>query len=139
MAHGYEEYMGMTYDTVDWPTSYGWAAGGMVSSLRDLTRWAEALYEGEVLAAGSLEAMLTPWIPYSEESGTAYGLGATILETPFGPAFGHGGGIYGYRTHMEHIPNADVTVIALVTTIGGDVTTLADLGYEAALGTKLYD
>lgn len=93
------------------------ASGNMTSSAEDLGRFAEALLNGNLLNAKTMQQMLTPQVqihtlhqfalakdePEGEEAkqvGLAYGIGWGLLtRTKFGPAFfkeGHGDGAQNY-------------------------------------------
>jgi D-alanyl-D-alanine carboxypeptidase len=82
--------------------SQAWAAGQLVTSPRDLSRFFSALLGGEVLGAAELKEMTTT-VPAAEGAttpGTEYGLG--LFRTPLscgGDLWGHGGSIHGYETY----------------------------------------
>lgn len=81
--------------------SWAGAAGGVVSTAKDWSRFLEALMSGKLLPAAQLEQMLTmvPADPANPAAG-AYGLGIGQIPTPCGPVYGHSGGIPGYRSDM---------------------------------------
>lgn len=93
-------------------------ASGLVSSLDDLVRWAQALFGGQV-AGGLGEAL--------PEDADGYGLGIGSRETSLGPAYGHlGGGAFG-QARLWHLPDQGITVVAWAgETTSPDLDTLTD-------------
>ena len=82
------------------------AAGALYSTTEDLLKWEQALFGGKLLAAGSLQKMLTP-----NKSDYAYGL---IVRAPKGrKEVWHNGGIDGFNTSMAYYPDSKFTVIVL--------------------------
>jgi D-alanyl-D-alanine carboxypeptidase len=81
--------------------SWAGAAGGIVSTARDWSRFLTALMSGHLLPRTQLRQMLT-MIPADPEHPTAgsYGLGLAKIPTPCGPVYGHAGGIPGYRSDV---------------------------------------
>ena len=52
-----------------------------------------------------------------EGSGVRYGAGVGIYEeTPFGPSYGHGGGIPGYTSSMRYFPDHRIAVAFQINT-----------------------
>jgi D-alanyl-D-alanine carboxypeptidase len=94
-AHGYE-LLGMPplADVSILSPSAAWAAGAMVSTAGDLARFYGALLGGDLLAPDLLASMTTAR-RVSKDFG--YGLGLARLTLPCGTAWGHDGGIPGYR------------------------------------------
>lgn len=82
-----------------------WAAGAMTSSVADLSRWANALYAGAVLAPESLAAMLT----FDRASG--YGLGTRTDTFELQRAVGHTGSLRGFTNAMWYMPDVRMTVV----------------------------
>ena len=111
-----------------------WAAGGMVSSARDVAKWCAALYGGSVLSPASLAQVIDfGYSPYAE--GT-YGLGTRYRVRNGRGMMGHTGSLRGFDAAMWHYPDSGVTV-AVVTNLGRvNVNPMADaladaLGAEA--------
>ena len=101
---------GEIMDSTDWNPSWAWAAGAMISDLRDLRRWAEIVATGALLSAQTQRERLTllpTGIP-----GTSYGLG--IFET--GGWIGHNGSIPGYQSVTVHLPARKATLVVLINT-----------------------
>jgi len=89
-----------------------WTGGGLVTSSRDLVRWACALYGGRAISAQALAAMLGSVAPKSGEPGrnVGYGLGVGKGAGDFGPEYGHGGWFPGYRTSFAYYADHGVAV-----------------------------
>ncbi|MFI8822687.1 serine hydrolase domain-containing protein [Streptomyces sp. NPDC053431] len=117
-AHGYSDQTltGATADTTDWNPSWAWAAGGMISNLRDLRRWAPVLATGELLSPET-QAQRLRTLP-TGFPGTTYGLG--ILKT--NGWIGHNGSLPGYETVTVYLPERKATLVLILTTdslVGG--------------------
>jgi D-alanyl-D-alanine carboxypeptidase len=93
--------------------SWGWAAGAMVSTTRDLNDFYAALLSGRLLPPGLLASMQST-VPENaaDPTGTGYGLGLVATRAPCGTAWGHGGGVFGYGTQALRLADGshEVTV-----------------------------
>jgi D-alanyl-D-alanine carboxypeptidase len=93
--------------------SYGWAAGGAISTAADLAIWMRALVEGKVLNADYQPQWLESPVPEdpSQPLGQKYGYGITTIT--FGPnsMYFHGGEMPGYNSFMGNDPVNDVTLV----------------------------
>lgn len=76
-------------------------AGSIVSTPSDLTKFAEALFNGKIISSKSVELMKT--------LKDNYGMG--LFVTPFGDkkSFGHTGGIDGFSSVFGYFPNEKVS------------------------------
>jgi D-alanyl-D-alanine carboxypeptidase len=102
-------------DTLSWARG----AGGMIGTTGDLTRWARALYSGELLPAEQ-QAELTSLVSTttgqpiertSPEDPSGFGLGvAQITAEPVGTFWFYEGGTLGFRTVHLHLPESGVVV-----------------------------
>lgn len=103
-----------------WDPGVEWAGGGLVSTSRDLAVWARALYEGQAMEGPYLDALLEG-VPIEPRSDAArYGAGVAIRNHgPFGPVWGHGGGIPGYTSSMRYYPEHGVAIAFQVNTEPG--------------------
>jgi len=70
-----------------------YSSGALVSSVRDLFKWDQALFNNEVLKLSSLDQILTP-----HEGEFGYGYGLSI-----GDSYSHGGSIAGYSTDRREL------------------------------------
>jgi D-alanyl-D-alanine carboxypeptidase len=94
-------------------TSWGWAAGAMVSSTADLARFYQALLGGQLLTPELLEQMRTTVDASQAGHGTRYGLGLEVLRPGCGvELWGHAGSLEGYQTTAFSTPNADRQLVA---------------------------
>jgi D-alanyl-D-alanine carboxypeptidase len=115
--------------------SYGWSAGGIVSTPTDLVRWIVALYGGELLSNPSLEAMTTPnGLPTPEQED--YGLGTVIEQDPGNglTLVGHTGGLGGYMTHAYYLQEKDVAVVVMSNWRETDLRAASNHAWAAVLG-----
>ncbi|MCC7141645.1 MAG: beta-lactamase family protein [Candidatus Eisenbacteria bacterium] len=114
-AHGYQDVEGdeALEDMTFLDPSYLRAAGGVVSTTRELTLVSRALWRYELLSSSSVQAMQQT-VP-TEQPFATYGLGLTVL---FGSYYGHAGIVPGYTSGLFYWPEEDVTV-ALAINQGG--------------------
>lgn len=94
------------------PSSY-WAAGAIISSAPDLSRFYRALMTGRLLTPSMLRAMKTtvPTDP-TNPSGPGYGLGILRLPTSCGTNWGHDGAVPGgYQDEAFWNERTDRTVV----------------------------
>ena len=82
-----------------------WAAGAMASTPSDLSRWAHALYGGQLLSAELTAEMMA----YRLDD--EYGLGMRTRVFHGRRAVGHLGGIRGFENAMWYFPDTDVTIV----------------------------
>jgi len=111
VVHGYT----MGFDGTDYHGSQAWAAGGIVSTVHDLSVFMHALVNGELFQDYStFELMSNP------VSGGHYGLGLFITQTPRGIAYGHSGAIFGYNTRLEYFSYYQAIIVSLMNFNGYD-------------------
>ncbi|MEV8637093.1 serine hydrolase domain-containing protein [Streptosporangium sp. NPDC051023] len=86
-------------DVSDNDPGWGGAAGAVVSTAQDWSRFYTALMSGKLLPAAQLAQMRTT-VPVDPQQpdGPGYGLGIQTAATPCGTFWGHDGGIPGYLT-----------------------------------------
>ncbi len=101
------------------------SAGAVVSSVRDMAKWALALEGEKALKRGSLDQM---WAPTKLADGkvTQYGFGWGLAEQTGRRAMRHGGGIQGFSTEIALFPEHRLAVVVLVNMDGGHAGALAD-------------
>jgi len=135
-------------DDTDQNPSYALAAGGAISTARELAVWIRALVGGDVLGSSSQRQWLESPAPEdtNKPDGQKYGYG--IAQNSFGPnrLYFHGGEMPGYNSFMGHDPINDVTLIVwtnLTLSIGSQVTAnaimlkvLDQVYVESPLGKK---
>ncbi len=103
LVGGYMDFVGMEYEVSGiGETAMHWAAGGLVSTVSDLTIFARALFTGQLFAdPATLDLMVAP-LPFA-----AYGFGVEVTDD----YWGHGGGTTGYVSWLEYQPAHDAVLI----------------------------
>jgi D-alanyl-D-alanine carboxypeptidase len=109
-AHGYNVTYGEgapTYtDVSTWPLGgFAGAAGAIISTTDDLSRFFTSLLRGDLLSARQLEQMKTTIEVPAEWGKGGYGLGLMRIDSPCGTAWGHGGDTVGH--HSNAMTTAD--------------------------------
>ncbi|SES39951.1 serine hydrolase domain-containing protein [Actinokineospora terrae] len=96
-VHGYlRSPEGEYTDTTSWSPTMQGAAGAMVSTPADVSRFYRALLSGELLDQRQLQEMLTT-VRVEERNG-GYGLGIYYIDTRCGRVWGHAGDFPGHHT-----------------------------------------
>ncbi|MEU1417193.1 serine hydrolase domain-containing protein [Streptomyces sp. NPDC005731] len=117
-AQGYtaQTASGKTEDAADWNPSWGWAAGAMISDLRDLSVWARTVATGTLPNGGPL---ISPALqrqrlttPPTAIRGAGYGLGIFNVRG----WLGHNGSLPGYESLTVYLPSARATLVILLNT-----------------------
>jgi len=97
-------------DTSEWNTSWGGAAGQMISTLEDLRIWTHALATGTLLTPAS-QRDREQFLPAPDEGvGVVYGFGMTDNNG----WRGHDGNVLGYVTYPFYLPDQQMTLVALL-------------------------
>lgn len=109
-AHGYTTQTpdGKTADATNWNPSWGWAAGAIISNLRDLRSWARTVATGTLLKPATQKERLR-FLP-TGFPGTGYGLG--IFEDH--GWIGHNGSLPGYQSLTIYLPSQKATLVVLL-------------------------
>jgi D-alanyl-D-alanine carboxypeptidase len=104
-------------DVSDNDPGVGGAAGAVVSTTQDWSRFYTALMSGKLLPAAQLAQMRTT-VPQDPEQpdGPGYGLGIQTGATPCGTIWGHDGGMPGYLTANATDRTGSRTATILVST-----------------------
>jgi D-alanyl-D-alanine carboxypeptidase len=116
-AHGYQKLPdGRIVDATGWNTSWGGAAGQMISTLDDMRVWARDLALGKLISP-AMKRERDQFLPAPEEGdGALYGL---ALENQNG-WIGHNGNILSYMTFPYYLPAERITIVVM-TNSGVDV------------------
>ncbi|WP_433447754.1 serine hydrolase domain-containing protein [Streptomyces sp. CA-142005] len=111
---------GKEADAADWNPSWGWAAGAMISNLRDLHTWAPTVATGRfpdgtrmIGSATQKQRLITP--ETGSIKGAGYGLGIFDVRG----WIGHNGSLPGYETVTIYLPSTRTTLVALLNTDTG--------------------
>lgn len=94
------------------------AAGALVSTVDDLWRWNRALHGGKLLSPTSYARMITPE-GQAAEAGRDYGFGIFRGTVRNRTAYSHGGGIFGFISHLIYLPDSGISVAVLANTDDG--------------------
>jgi len=101
-------------------------AGAVISTVPDMTRYAEQLATGVGLAPETAR-LRQEWTPLSSTGVRAqYGLGVLQL----GNWVGHNGSIFGYSDMVFHLPEQEASVVVMVNAADAEATTATDLWGE---------
>ena len=99
--------------------------GGLVSTPHDVAQFLRAVAQGELLEEPS-QTELTSFYDYEpgEDDGPedGYSLGLARLDTPYGVAWGHYGGVYPFQSAAFHFPDHDVTAVVFASGFTSDVS-----------------
>lgn len=86
------------------------AAGALIANTEGLWRWNQALHGGKLLSKASYDAMVTPVAP---AAGSRYGFGIATSTLRGHPLLTHGGGIHGFVSTLNYLPQSGTTVVIL--------------------------
>jgi CubicO group peptidase (beta-lactamase class C family) len=110
--------------------SHPYAAGALLSSVDDLTKWDAALYTDKLVKQRTLQrAWQGAKLPDGEETG--YGYGFALANYAGHPIVQHNGGINGFATHSLRLPQ-DKVFIAILTNCDSCPVSLIDLIFNLA-------
>jgi len=87
-----------------------YAAGSLYSTVEDLLKWDQALYTDRVLPEPARTAMFTP---FKDNYAYGWAIQPADKSTSGHLQIGHGGGINGFSTMIQRVPDDRVTVIVL--------------------------
>jgi D-alanyl-D-alanine carboxypeptidase len=131
-AHGYfagDEGDGPIQDYTEVNPDIAWTAGGMVSTLGDLHKYARELGTGALLPKKLWDERRTfGTIPNGDGPSVGYGLG--LLH--FGNWVGHDGAIFGFSTVTMYEPKTKTTISATANLASNFSTPTLDLFYGVA-------
>ena len=94
------------------PPNYLWSGGDMISTVSDLTRWARALFTGQVVGAALTEAVRTELVAgvFAGSSMSHHGLGVMVFSRGGRRLFGHRGSTPGFVGIVGYDPDEDSSV-----------------------------
>ncbi len=95
-----------------------YAAGALVSTVDDLTRWDAAIGAGRLLKPASWQRAFTAY-RLSDGKATGYGYGWDINTLQGEKAIGHGGAINGFATYALRFPDRNTYVVVLANSDSG--------------------
>jgi CubicO group peptidase (beta-lactamase class C family) len=112
---GYYYENGIIYRTVNLDRTAG--AGALYSTLEDLFKWNEAIFNNKVLNEADLKAAFTPVIPgdgISDRFGFQYGYGWMISKLDDLGRIHHGGATDGYECNLNRFTDNNMNVIVFL-------------------------
>lgn len=116
-ATGYSYLDGKFQKAQNWDMSRAGGAGALYSTVTDLYRWNEAVFNGKVLSEKNLAAAFTPVTlkdgSKPQTAGDGYGYGWSISDFRGTKEIAHGGGLHGFVTSLARYPEHNMTVSVL--------------------------
>ncbi|MBM3836919.1 MAG: DUF3471 domain-containing protein [Verrucomicrobia bacterium] len=117
-ATGYTYERGAFKKALDWNMSRAGGAGALYSTVEDLFKWNEALFNGKVLGEATLKAAFTPVktagdLKSGGETREGYGYGWAISQQRGLTEIAHGGGLQGFLSYLLRFPKENFTVVVL--------------------------
>ncbi len=113
-ATGYSYLGGKVQRSLDWDMSWAGGAGALYSTVGDLYRWSDALFNGKVLTAASLEAAFTPAkLKDGKAPAMSYGFGWIIGKLRGLKSLAHDGALHGFVSYLMQLPDQRFTVVVL--------------------------
>jgi CubicO group peptidase (beta-lactamase class C family) len=109
------------------------SAGALCSTVLDLVAWTTALAGGRVVSPQSY-ALMTTAGRLNDGASTNYGFGLAPGALEGHSRVGHGGGINGFNTHLDHYPGDGLIVVVLANTEGANPARLAERIARLVLG-----
>ena len=136
-ANGYEpdftgEIMNAPYLSMTQP----YAAGSLIMTTADLSKWNEAVFNCVLVSEESLNLALTPTVLNNRKE-VQYGLGWRFNRLKGSIAYNHGGGISGFASHAAYFPEEDVYVAVLSNCSSSEPSYLMRLLAAEALGISI--
>jgi len=106
---------------LNWDMSWAGGAGALYSTVEDLYRWNEGVFNGQVLDAASLKAAFTPVKTQVNQvnSDSGYGFGWEIGRYRGLREIDHGGGLDGFSSYLLRLPDEKFTVVVLANALTG--------------------
>jgi CubicO group peptidase (beta-lactamase class C family) len=118
-ATGYS-WNGQDKDSDCLSESQKYSAYGLYSTVGDLYKWDQALYDYQLVTEQTLELIFTSYYPIPPEFGrgylgkdSGYGYGWAILQRYNRRVFEHAGGVVGFTSVITRYPDDHVTIIIL--------------------------
>ena len=91
------------------------AAGALIANVESLWRWNQALHGGKLISSASYQRMITPEGAAKPRN---YGFGIVTNTLRGQPVLMHGGGIHGFVSTLNYLPQGQVTVAMVRNTNG---------------------
>ena len=119
------------------PPNHLWSGGDMVSTVSDLTRWARALFTGEVVGSALTEALRTELVEgvFHDSSMSHHGLGVMVFSQGGRRLFGHRGSTPGFVGIVGYDLDEDLAVAVQTNSYASDSASV----FRAEVETVLFD
>lgn len=102
-----------------------YAAGSLLSSVDDLAKWDEALYDERIVSQAALKEAWTN-TSLADKRSTGYGYGWFSSELNGKQVIEHGGGINGFVSYFIRVPEEELVVVTLQNFNGQNVSQIAE-------------
>jgi CubicO group peptidase (beta-lactamase class C family) len=129
---------------LNWDMSRAGGAGSLYSTVEDLFRWNEGIFNGKVLDPATLKEAFTPVKTEETKNETltdGYGYGWGISHMRGALDISHNGGLQGFSSSLMRLPEQRFTVTVLANALpgapGAEPGELAQMVAEIYLGEKL--
>ena len=111
----------------DWHMSRAGGAGAIYSTLRDLYKWNEAVFDRRVLTQESLDAAFSP-TKLNDGNTTDYGYGWAIGNHRGLRTINHSGGLDGFLSYLARYPAQKTTIVVFTNVFpNGDLPAPAEI------------
>lgn len=111
-ANGYTNVSGEYKNAGFISMSTVYSAGALLSNVKDLYRWHQALYNGELIQSETFQKAIKPF-RFQDGTFSEYGYGFFIRKENDGKSIGHGGAIDGFRAVEIYYPEKDLYIVLL--------------------------
>lgn len=111
-AHGYNPFLGTLRESTNMNARIPWTAGAIVSTIGDLSKFAQA-QDGSTLLSPTMQEERLKFCPnpYSYEGPTEYGYGLGLFS--LGTWLGHSGSVPGYESVSFYEPATGATIAVM--------------------------
>jgi CubicO group peptidase (beta-lactamase class C family) len=124
-AAGYERDSGRFVNASPLSMRQPFSAGALCSTVGDLVAWQRGLVAHRLISAASTALMSTS-ATLADGSATGYGFGLAVGTLGEHRKIGHGGGINGFLTELDHYPDDSLTVVVLANSESARPSRLAE-------------
>jgi CubicO group peptidase (beta-lactamase class C family) len=113
--------------------SAAFTTGGIVSNVRDVAEWGNALFSGRATSKATLDSMMNSLSTTPDAQGDylGYGFWRSSNMSTTETFFGHDGNAPGYRSVMFYQPDKKLTIAVLTNFHGADIYAIAKALYAA--------
>jgi CubicO group peptidase (beta-lactamase class C family) len=114
-ALGYEKQTEGYRRGLNWNMDWAGGAGSLYSTLEDLYKWNEAIFNNKVLKPESMKAAFTPVVLNNGATppGLKYGYGWQMNEYRGMESVSHSGGLHGFISQLLRVNKENMTVVML--------------------------